>query len=934
MGGLPARARQLQAVSELGLVALARPELHSVAERAVRLIAEALEVEVVTVDELLDDDALIVRAAVGLGPVVERGERVGAGADSFAGYTLAAGHPVLSDDLPNDPRFSLRASFVDAGVLAGVGVAIGAGDSPWGVVIAATTRARRFTEDDIAFISSVSNLLHAVLRLEQNETELQRMADAVEQASDAIVSLDRDGYVRHWNAGAERLFGLQAEQAIGRTVEAINGLTAQPEIASVSARAAIEQVLRTGCGHHRDVRRQLDNGFIVHLAVDVTPWRIDGRIVGVTNVITDVTERRRAQDATARLAAIVMASDDAIIGKTLTGRVTSWNDSAERIYGFTAAEAVGQPISLVVPDDRLQELAEIMSSVAAGETVKHLETTRRRKDGRIIEVSLSVSPVRDAAGEIVGAATVARDITESKQVERAQAQMLRNLAEAQRLAKLGSWTRNPETGQASWTPQMYEIFGRDPAAGPATGEALLAHVHADDRERIAATFRQAFATNSDFELECRLDRNDGALRHVRVLGYADPAIPGAYVGTAQDVTDQWQAEAERAQMLSTAVRAESASRAKSEFLARMSHELRTPLNSIMGFTQLMQLEGVASGQEEHVAMVLRAARHLLGLIDEVLDLARVETGRLSVSPEPVALLRAVSGAIDLIMPLAAERGIAIHLDTAGLSADQHVSADSTRLNQVLLNLLSNAVKYNRDDGRVDITFLEVLEGLVRIRISDTGVGIGVDQLGRLFEPFERLGAEHTEVEGTGLGLALSKALVEAMGGTLEIEATTERGSSFILGLVATERPTAEGRGAPSVPTPALADPAGPAVAHAGRILYIEDNLSNLTLVQQILDRYFSVELISAIQGTLGLDLARKHLPDLIILDLNLPDTPGLEVLARLKAEPATTDIPVIVLSAEASRGTTRQALALGASVYLTKPLDVNSFVDAVADGLR
>jgi PAS domain S-box-containing protein len=928
---LEVRVRQLQAVSELGLEALTHPELRALADRAVGVVSAGLDVEVVTVDELLDDDALIVRAAAGLGPVVDQGERVAAGISSLAGYTLAAGHPVTGHDLGNDPRFSLRESYARAGVRAGIGVAIGAG-SPWGVLIAATASHREFTADDVAFMVAVANLLAGVVRLEQNDRELRRLADAVEQASDAIVSIDNDTRVRHWNAGAERLFGLSAELAVGSTIAEINERTGQPDSATLNVRAGIDRVMRTEQGYHHDVLRASEDATALEIAVDVTPWRVDGRTVGITNILTDVSERRRGEQATARLAAIVDASDDAIIGKTLSGEITSWNPAAERIYGYRSAEVVGEHISILVPDDRLAELEQIIAGTVAGAHVTHLETRRRCKDGRIIDVSITVSPVRGVNGEIVGAATVARDITERKQVERNRVRELENLEEAQRLAKLGSWTRKSAAGEATWSPQMYEIFGRDPAAGPAAGPDLLGYVHPDDRERIAQAHREAFASRADFELECRINRGDGEVRHVRMLGYADPANAGGYLGTAQDVTDQRQAEAERAEMLAATVRAESANRAKSEFLARMSHELRTPLNSIMGFAQLMELEGLAPHQEEHVGMVLRASRHLLELINEVLDLARVETGRLSVSPEPVALLRAISVAVDLITPLASERDITLHIDAEQLAVDQHVSADSNRLNQVLLNLLSNAVKYNRGGGRVEISFPGIEDGLVRIRIADTGIGIPEDRLSVLFEPFERLGAERTEVEGTGLGLALSKALAETMGGTLELESSSADGSSFIIGLCLSERPHVGDGGAE--PGARRGRPAvTPGVTH-GQVLYIEDNATNLKLVQQILERYFSVELISAMQGTLGVDLARKHRPDVIILDLHLPDTTGLEVLRRLKADESTSAIPVIVLSADASKGRSAQALELGAIGYLTKPLDIDTFVNALARELQ
>ena len=238
-------------------------------------------------------------------------------------------------------------------------------------------------------------------------------------------------------------------------------------------------------------------------------------------------------------------------------------------------------------------------------------------------------------------------------------------------------------------------------------------------------------------------------------------------------------------------RAESASRAKSEFLARMSHELRTPLNSIIGFSQLLELEGLDPRQSEHVAYVLKAGGHLLELINEVLELAKIEAGQTTLSPEPVALADTVRDALALVAPLAAEHDVALEINTDGLADDGHVHADRQRLEQVLLNVLSNAIKYNRAGGRVDVSFAVTETGRVRTTIADTGIGIQPDQLAKLFEPFERLGAEPTEIEGTGLGLALSKGLIEAMGGTIEVDSDPGTGTTVTIELAGAQRPAGE-----------------------------------------------------------------------------------------------------------------------------------------------
>ena len=397
------------------------------------------------------------------------------------------------------------------------------------------------------------------------------------------------------------------------------------------------------------------------------------------------------------------------------------------------------------------------------------------------------------------------------------------------------------------------------------------------------------------------------------------------LGAANEQLQQEIAERRRAEE-----KADHANRAKSDFLSRMSHELRTPLNGILGFAQLLEMESLPVDQEESVAQILKAGRHLLGLINEVLDISRIETGRLQLSLEPVPVGETLRGALDIVRPLAAQHGIALNAGAA--DERQHVLADRQRLQQVLLNLLSNAVKYNRTGGTVAVSCEEILGERLRILVRDTGHGISPDKLDRLFTPFDRLGAEGTGVEGTGLGLALSKHLVDVMGGTLDVTSQVGVGSTFAVELPLTAAPVEalEPRGgSPTV------DPAPPDARMV--VLYIEDNLSNLRLIEQVLGRRPRTTLLSAMQGRLGLDLAREHRPDLILLDLHLPDLPGQEVLRRLLDEPRTREIPVLILSADATPGHVERLLAAGARAYLTKPLDVRqllALVDKHAPGER
>lgn len=371
--------------------------------------------------------------------------------------------------------------------------------------------------------------------------------------------------------------------------------------------------------------------------------------------------------------------------------------------------------------------------------------------------------------------------------------------------------------------------------------------------------------------------------------------------------------------------AEHANRAKSEFLSRMSHELRTPLNAILGFAQLLEMGAPTPRQRQHLEQILKGGRHLLGLINEVLDLAKIEAGHVPLLPEPVRVSDLFAEVVDLIRPLAERRGIRLRTPAAG-ERDVYVLADKQRIKQVLLNLVSNAVKYNHDQGGVTLTLEELPGGRVRLLVRDTGPGLSPEQQARLFNPFERLGADATGVEGTGLGLVLSRRLTEAMGGTLGVTSALGHGATFFVELAAV-------RGQRDVPAECAAT-VEPAPVDAGTrtwtVLYIEDNLANLALLEGVVAYRPGVRLLSAMQGGMGRDLARQHRPDLILLDVHLPDMEGDEVLRQLRADPASRGIPVVALSADATPHQIERVRAAGAADYLTKPLDVTRFL-AVLD---
>ena len=449
-------------------------------------------------------------------------------------------------------------------------------------------------------------------------------------------------------------------------------------------------------------------------------------------------------------------------------------------------------------------------------------------------------------------------------------------------------------------------------------EAIADFIEAHDRQALTA------GTTMAFEEVVELEDGPHTYLVTRVPLSDEDGSPYALCSVAADITDRIRFEEE----VNAARRdAENANLAKSEFLSRMSHELRTPLNSIIGFAQLLDMGGLADNERDSVKHILKGGRHLLDLINEVLDIARIEAGRLSLSLEPVPVASTLTEVVDLIGPLAASRKVEMITDGCG-DCNRHVMADRQRLLQVLLNLLNNAIKYNKVGGQVTVCCHPDTDERLRISIIDTGVGIPDHLLGRIFTPFDRLGADATE-EGTGLGLVLSRNLVEAMGGSMTVDTVVGQGSTFTINLPLATSPIDRLDSDESIDYGAQSQDDGA----SRRVLYIEDNLSNFALVQRILEYRPSIVLMAAMQGSLGLELARQHPPDLILLDLDLPDLPGRDVLSELRLDQRTAATPILIVSADANPRQIQRLRDAGATGYLTKPLDVVAFLEAVDTAL-
>ncbi|MEA2433673.1 MAG: hypothetical protein QOG54_1130 [Actinomycetota bacterium] len=585
--------------------------------------------------------------------------------------------------------------------------------------------------------------------------------------------------------------------------------------------------------------------------------------------------------------------------------VTYLSPSWEPMTGYSAADSQTVfAMDRIHPDDVPALLAETPAEDGESSTLafrfKHadgsyrwMETVYTSHDG------IAVGYIRD----ITTAKLTAIQLKESQELARSIIQASND----------GFNSVDAEGTIEDWNPAAERMFGwsREEAIGRSLWETVVPPDHREEmRGEIQRYLKGADDTFVGRRIEVEGLHRDGSPVPLELL-----VIPLETNGVTRfhafmsDIADRKRADAAIREARDTA---ERANRAKSEFLSRMSHELRTPMNAIMGFSQLLESEHLDASMRESVGHISSAGRHLLDLINEVLDLSRIEAGKLALSLEPVGLTQVLEEALGLVRSLVEAKDITVVDETASLDAS--VRVDRQRLKQILINLLSNAAKYNVEGGRITIRARRD-ESVLFLSIEDTGRGLRSEQLSALFKPFERLGAETTTVEGTGLGLAVTQKLLEAMDGTISVESEVGVGSTFSIRLpIATQVD-------PVVVAEATAE-ASMDLSEKGRLLYIEDNPSNLRLVERILASRPELELITATNGELGIELATSEIPDLILLDLNLPDRSGLEILGELKAGRVTKDIPVVMVTADASPGQDRRFRAAGADDYVTKPLDI------------
>lgn len=645
-----------------------------------------------------------------------------------------------------------------------------------------------------------------------------------------------------------------------------------------------------------------------------------GTPLHMLGVVQDITERKLAEVAleeAQRLARLGNWSLDLATGRcTWSREVYSLFDRPPHQYVPTLDSYFSE---LVHPDDveRVRQAYQHALESGRPESIDH---RIQRSDGTVRWVQVDGCIESDSDGGPARLTGTFQDITARKQTETALEESRKWLEEAQSLAKLGHWSADLTTGALMWSDEIYRIFGQDPDRFVPSVDAFHQAVHPDDLPLVRDNVQRAAATGVH-DIVHRIVRPGGEVRYVHELARAQLGEDGRVArltGTVQDVTELKRAEHA---MLQAKEAAEAASRAKSEFLASMSHELRTPLNSILGFAQLFGLDpDLPDRTRDHAREIERAGQHLLSLVNDLIDLARIEAGKMELFPAPVSLRAVVGDSLAMVAPIARERGIRM-IDAGGICEQTLVLADATRLQQVLINLLANAIKYNRPDGTVHLV-CRADGGRVRVSITDTGPGIPAEKQSRMFSPFDRLGAERGQVEGSGIGLVITQRIVEAMGGAIGFESTEGRGSTFWV-----ELPLASAPAPVSAPAPTPDAAAAPALR--SYVLYIEDNPMNQRLMQQIFAARKQLELRTAHTAEIGIQLARVEQPALILMDINLPGMDGYAALAALQADPRTAGIPVVAVSANAMKGDEKRGLKAGFAAYLTKPIDIPSLFRAV-----
>jgi signal transduction histidine kinase/CheY-like chemotaxis protein len=729
-----------------------------------------------------------------------------------------------------------------------------------------------------------------------------------------------------WDHHAWRLWDMAPREGSPPFDKVLEGVV--PEDREPFARLFHESLKRCG-NHSMQLRIVTAQGRLRHVrtrwAVRPGPDGLPERALGILIDDTETFEQSRREMAlTRRLEMAASAAGVAVWTLVLETGEAHWDEQMQRLHGGPGLEV---PVRLseymaryLHPDDHAATAEAMRALLQRKSGLVDLDLRVVRADGSVRRVASRTTVEQGEQGSALCGVMI--DVTDRHAAEGRLREAAERVALATRGAGIGTWETDLAAEYGWWDEQMFRLRGREPQAAPVSSEERLSWVHPDDRAHASTEVQQAMAADRPSNSAFRVLWPDGSVhwlasRSVPVRDDSGRTV--RRIGINWDITDA-RAAAEAQHEIEVAHRE---SQAKSRFLARMSHELRTPMNAVLGFAQLLLADGPAQDEttvRRRAEHIHAAGKHLLSLINDVLDLSSLESGErpLKLAPVPLAPL------IDSVLPLVETMAAQYRIELRNGPFDAAVTADAVRLRQVLINLLSNAIKYNRPGGWVLIS-AEAGGGRVRLSVEDSGRGMSPEQLQQVFEPFNRLGVEAEGIDGTGIGLAIARASMERMGGRIEVRSEAGVGSRFTLLLDAAQPPVGDDPDSAFGPM----DWSPPDATPSKRLLYIEDNPVNLLIVSELVSRRPQLHFDAAPDGASGIARARATQPSLILVDMQLPDFDGHEVLRRLRADPATAGIRCIALSANAMPDDIRRALEEGFDDYWTKPLDFKRFMAAL-----
>ena len=794
----------------------------------------------------------------------------------------------------------------------------------------------------------------------------QKLAVTLQSIGDAVIATDATACITLLNPVAEALMGWTHDQALGRPVDEVFHIVNKEsrQLATIPVADALAHGTVQGLANHTVLIAR--DGREFDIADSCAPIRdADNQVVGAVLVFRNVTDEYAAQqtlrDSAARVQTILNTVSDGIVTlHALGGVVESVNPAVEQMFGYSAAELKGKSFGFLIPELDQEQHNVALEHYGVSDEARAVGLGREvmgfRKDGSFFPLEIAVSDMMLGGQRYFTG--ILRDISARKQAEEA----LRK-AGALQSAIFNSANFSSIATDAKGVIQIFNV-GAERMLGYTAAEVMNRITPADisDPQEVITRAR-ALSVELETEItpgfealvfkasrgiediyELTYIRKDGsrfpAMVSVTALRDDEHTIIG-YLLIGTDNTARKRVEAERShldqalkikniELEAARAAADKANQAKSEFLSSMSHELRSPLNAILGFAQLIDSGAPhpTATQKANLEQILKGGWYLLELINEILDLALIESGKLSMSMEPISLSEVLLDCQTMIEPQAQKKGIQMHFPQ--FTSPCFVQADRTRVKQIVVNLLSNAIKYNRVSGSVEVTCQAAANERLHISVRDTGDGLSVMQLSQLFQPFNRLGQEDSMEEGTGIGLVVSKRLVELMGGSIGAHSTVGHGSEFWIELnLASPHALDLDAIAPAIPSPAHAEN-----DHTVRtLLYVEDNQANMELVAQLIARRTDMRLLRASDGLRGIALARVHLPDVILMDINLPGISGVQALKILRDDPLTANIPVLALSANAMPRDIEKGMEAGFYRYLTKPIKIAEFMEALDEGL-